>query len=68
MRHNTYFGWSELKVGDRFRVPGYDDCLQKINDTHAKSMGCGCLGRPIRFARKGETVEMTKADFLILAF
>jgi hypothetical protein len=59
MKHYTYFNWTELEIGDRFRVAGYDDLLQKISETHAKALGAPWLKRPVCFARRGERVLMS---------
>lgn len=71
-KHHTYFAWHELKIGDRFRVPGFDDLLQKTSETHAKALGSSkLLRKPLNFARKGESVLMatpgSTASMLILA-
>lgn len=69
MRHNTYFQWSELKPKDRFRVAGFDDLFQKLDETHAKCLGHGWTGsKATRMARKGQQLEFA-ANFggLILA-
>jgi len=54
--------WTDLNIGDYFRIPGFDDLLQKVSDTHAKDHGCGLLFKPIRFARKGTKILMATPE------
>ena len=54
--------FESIKLGDYFRVPGYDDLFQKITEDKARDLGCGWLNRPTRLARKGSVLIML--DFI----
>lgn len=58
MTHHTYFEWTELRVGDRFRVAGYNDVLQKLNGQTAVCVSRSGTPKP-RFCRRfGERIEV----------
>lgn len=59
MSDRYYDSFNEIKIGGYFRLAGYDDLLIKVDDKHAKSLGCGWLNKPIRFARKGTKIDMS---------
>lgn len=47
--------FKELKVGEHFRIPGYDDLFRKTYEHQAIDCGCGWLKKPVRFGRCGST-------------
>lgn len=61
MNTNTsVYRFSEMAIGQYFRIAGYDDLFRKVTDTRALDCGCGLLNKPVRLARKGARIDMTQ--------
>lgn len=56
----TAHRFSEMAIGQYFRLLGYDDLFQKVTDTRALDHGCGWLNKPTRLARKGARIDMVQ--------
>lgn len=51
--------YAEIPVGAYFRIPGYDNLFQKIDNDTAKNHGTGgMLNKPVSAGRKGQKVKM----------
>ena len=61
---NNAFLFSELKVGQYFRIPGYDSLMQKETVCRARNCGTAYLKKPIRFGRTGSLTKMEKDIFV----
>jgi hypothetical protein len=49
--------FSSLPVGTKFRIPGYDNLFEKVDEKRSKNHGCGLLRKPIKLKGKWQEFE-----------